>query len=294
MHMLTRPWFHALLLVAGFLLPLAALAADVDGLFDVGGRAIHLACQGRDSPVVIVDAGLGTAPAEDASWQHIASAVAPVTTVCLYDRAGLGTSGKAPAGPRTSLDAAMDLHAALIAAHMAGPYLLVGHSIGGLHAQVFARRFPADTAGLVLVSSTHPDQFRTWLSLLPPPKLGEEKAITDGRTFLKSMLSDPTKNPETLDVAASTAQARQLTSLGSRPVVVATHSPRFRMAPGLPEPLAVKLEDATQRMQNQFLILSSDSHQNIAAAAGHELTHEDPSFVIENILQGVSLVRQHH
>lgn len=294
MHMLTRPWFHALLLVAIFVLPLDVLAADLDGLFDVGGRTIHLACQGRGSPVVVVDAGLGTAPAEDAGWQNIARAVAPATTVCLYDRAGLGTSGKAPAGPRTSLDAAMDLHTALIAAHMAGRYLLVGHSIGGLHAQVFASRFPADTAGLVLVSSTHPDQYRTWLSLLPPPEPGEEKAITDGRIFLKNMLSDPTTNPETLDVAASAAQARRLTSLGSRPVVVATHSPRFRMAPGLPEPLAVKLEDATQRMQKQFLTLSSDSHQNIAATAGHELPHEDPAFVIKNILQGVSLVRQHH
>jgi pimeloyl-ACP methyl ester carboxylesterase len=271
----------------------APAAKGVDGQFDVGGRTIHLACQGSGSPVVVVDAGMGTAPAEDPGWQRIAREVAAVTTACLYDRAGLGASAKAPPGPRTSADAANDLHAALKAAHVPGPYLLVGHSIGGLHAQVFASRYPADTAGLVLVSSTHPDQARTWLSLLPAPVPDENKAITDVRTFLTGLASDPTKNEEMLDFRASAEQAKELRSLGSKPVVVATHSPRFRMAPGIPEPIAVKLEDATQRMQKEFLTLSTQSRQNIAATAGHGLPHEDPPFVVQNILEGVSMVRGH-
>jgi len=274
----------------------AGLAASTEptpaaGDFDVGGRTIHLACQGRGNPVVVVDAGMGTAPAEDPGWQGIAKRVAAVTTVCLYDRAGLGASAKAGAGPHTSADSANDLHAALRAAHVPAPYLLVGHSIGGLHAQVFASRYPADTAGLVLVSSTHPDQARTWLALLPAPAPGEEKAVTEARDFLTTMASDPTKNEEHLDFNASAKQARELRSLGAKPVVVATHSPRFRMVPGLSEPLAVKLEDATQRMQKAFLSLSSNSHQNIAATAGHGLPHEAPDFVVDNILQAVTLAR---
>src|SRR5207253_5321465 len=98
-------------------------------------------------------------------------------------------------------------------------------------------------------------------------------------------------NEEKLDFTASAAQARALKTLGAKPVVVATHNPRFRMVPGLSEPMAIKLETATQQMQKQFLSLSSNARQNIAATAGHGLPHEDPAFVVTNILEGVALVR---
>ncbi|WP_170066075.1 alpha/beta fold hydrolase [Novosphingobium guangzhouense] len=263
----------------------------VDGRFDVGGRSIRLACQGEGAPVTVIDAGMGTAPVEDRGWRGIAMRVSQTTRVCLYDRAGLGGSDPAPAGTRTSLDAAHDLHAALSAAGVKGPYLLVGHSAGGLHAQVFAAQYPADIAGLVLVSTTHPDQFSRWLALLPPPTPEEEKEVTEARTFLNSV-TDPTRNEERLDMRASAKQAHQLGPLGPKPVIVATHSPQFRMVPGLSEPLAVRLEDATQQMQREFLSLSGDAHQNIAARAGHGLPHEAPDFVIDNVLQAVAAVRE--
>lgn len=284
------------MLMAGAAIPSPAAGtadgdAPADGRFDVGGRSIRISCKGTGAPVVVIDAGMGTAPVEDPGWRAIADEVSSTTRVCLYDRAGLGGSDPAPAGPRTSLDAAHDLHAALAAAGMKGPYLLAGHSVGGLHAQVFAAQYPADTAGLVLVSTTHPDQFQTWLSLLPAATPGEEKAVTEARAFLTSVQADPTRNEERLDMPASAIEAHKLTSLGSKPVIIATHSPRFRMVPGLSEPIAVKLEAATQRMQRQFLSLSTDAHQNIAERAGHGLPHEAPAFVVENILQGVAAVR---
>jgi len=271
--------------------PVAGDPAPIDGRFDIGGRSIRLACTGSGAPTVVVDAGMGTAPVEDQGWQGIAAKIAPVTRICLYDRAGLGGSDPAPTTPRTSADAAADLHAALRKAGVPGPYLLAAHSIGGLHAQVFAARYPAETAGLVLISTTHPDQMTTWLSLLPPAAADEEKAITEGRAFLTAMISDPTKNEEKLDFAASAKQAHTLTTLGAKPVIIATHSPRFRMVPGLSEPMAIKLETATQQMQKQFLSLSSNARQNIAATAGHGLPHEAPDFVVDNILEGVKLVR---
>ena len=263
----------------------------IDGRFDIGAREMRLACSGAGGPTVVIDAGMGTAPVEDPGWQRIAAQVSPVTRVCLVDRAGLGGSDPAPTGPRTSLDAARDLHAVLAKAGEQGPFLLVGHSVGGLHAQVFAAQYPADTAGMVLVSSTHPDQIPTWLALLPPAAEGEEKALTEARAFLTSMEADPTKNEERLDIKASAAEAHQLVSLGNKPVIVATHSPRFRMVPGLSEPIAVRLEEATQRMQREFLSLSSNAHQNVAERAGHGLPHEAPAFVVENILQGVAAAR---
>ncbi|WP_429242095.1 alpha/beta fold hydrolase [Luteibacter sp. 621] len=284
--------FAILATAAVALSPLISHAdGGLDGRFDIGGRSIHLKCEGSGVPVVVIDAGLGTAPTEDPAWEAIAGKVASVTRVCLYDRAGLGESDPAKTRPRTSKDAAEDLHAALEKAKVAGPYLLAGHSIGGLHAQVFASLFPDDTAGLVLISSTHPDQSRAWLAVLSAPKPGEERAVSETRTFLSSVQTDPTKNEEGLDVTQSVAQARQLHTLGSKPVIVATHSPGFRMVPGLSEPVAVRLEAETQRLQKQFLSLSSDSHQKIAAKAGHGLPHEDPAFVAANILQGVEEIR---
>jgi len=262
-------------------------AQTVDGKFDVGGRHIRLACQGSGYPTVVVDAGMGTASVEDRAWQQIASMVAPVTQVCLYDRAGLGGSDRNPKPVITSLDSAADMNRALEIAGLHGPFLIVGHSIGGLHAQVFASHYPSEVAGLVLVSSTHPDQNNIWLNLLPPPVDGEPKAIADARAFLTTMQTDPLKNPERLDIRQSGEQARQLHSLGSKPLIVLTHSPRFRMAPDLPEAIAIKLENATQRMQKGFLQLSTNSTQHIAATAGHHLPNEAPDFVIDGILEGV-------
>jgi pimeloyl-ACP methyl ester carboxylesterase len=283
--------YGALISALAVLLALPPAPSDVDGRFDVGGRSIRLSCAGTGAPTVVVDAGLGTAPVEDSGWRAIAAKIAPVTRICLYDRAGLGGSDPAPGTPRTSGDAAADLHAALAKAGVPGPYLLAGHSIGGLHAQVFAARYPRDTAGLVLISSTHPDQMTSWLSLLPTAAPNEEKAITEVRAFLTMMITDSTKNEEKLDFAASAAQARTLKTLGAKPLVVATHSPGFRMVPGLSEGMAIKLETATQQMQKEFLSLSSNGRQNIAATAGHGLPHEDPGFVVDNILEGVALVR---
>ncbi len=281
--------FLLLLAVAG---PASfTFAQALDGKFDVGGRRIRLACRGSGYPTVVIDAGLGTAPVEDSAWQRIALKTAAVTRVCLYDRAGLGGSDPNPKAVVTSLDSAADQERALEAAGLRGPFLLVGHSIGGLHAQVFAMRYPSKVAGLVLVSSTYPGQAKRWLDLLPPAVEGEPKAITDARTFLTTIQPDPLKNPERLDMRQSEEQARQLHSLGAKPVIVLTHSPKFRMAPGLPESLAVQLENATQQMQKQFLQLSTNSKQHIAAAAGHELPHEDPDFVAAGILEGIRDVR---
>jgi len=263
----------------------------VDGKFDVGGRHIRLACQGSGDPTVVVDSGLGIAPAEDRSWQGIAAKVAAVTRVCLYDRAGRGGSDTNPKPVTTSADAAADMAHALEVAGVQGPYLVAGHSIGGLDAQVFAARYPSRVAGLVLVSTTHPDQFNIWASLLPAAVDGEAKAITEARAFLSAVQSDPSRNPERLDFRESEEQARQLHSLGSKPVIVLTHSPKFRMAPGLPEPLAIELEAATQQMQKQYLRLSTNSTQHIAATAGHQLPDEAPEFVADGILEAVRDVR---
>lgn len=108
---------------------------------------------------------------------------------------------------------------------------------------------------------------------------------------LGARVTDPSLNPKRMDVAVSNQEALRLRSLGDRPVIVATHSPRWRMEPELPEPLAERLESVTQDLQRRFLELSSGSVQRVAATAGHGLPHEDPPFVSDSILEGVSAVR---
>ena len=90
------------------------------------------------------------------------------TRVCAYDRAGLGLSDPSTLRPRTSQDIALDLHKLLAAAGVTGPYVLVGHSIGGFHVRVFAAQYPAEVVGMVLVDSSHPDQVQAFLDSLPP------------------------------------------------------------------------------------------------------------------------------
>jgi len=121
---------------------------------DVGGRRLALTTAGVGSPVVVLDAGQGCAGAE---WGHVVEAIAPLTRVVSYDRAGLGASDPAPP-PRSTRDMAADLHALLATAATPPPYVLVGHSIGGLAARLYAHRYPREMAGLVLVDATHPDQ----------------------------------------------------------------------------------------------------------------------------------------
>lgn len=116
-------------------------------LVDVGGRSLHLNVFGSGSPVVVLEAGIA---ASSLSWALVAKQAAAFTTVVTYDRAGFGWSDPAP-HRSTALDAARDLATLLDKTELPGPFLLVGHSFGGLIARVFEQQFPVRVAGLVLV-----------------------------------------------------------------------------------------------------------------------------------------------
>jgi len=121
-------------------------------LVDVGDHALHLDVRGAGSPVVVLEAGSGET---SLGWQAVADALAERTTVVAYDRAGYAWS-EPSAEPRTGEAVVADLRAALDAAGLAGPYVVVGHSMGGLFARLLAERAPEDVAGLVLVDARPP------------------------------------------------------------------------------------------------------------------------------------------
>src|SRR5215213_4726244 len=142
-------------------------------LVDVGGHRMHLHCTGTGSPTVVLEPGQGGA-SSDSGW--VAPAVARDSTVCVYDRAGRGWSGGAD-GPQDAAQIAADLHTLLERAQVPGPYVLAGHSFGGLYVQTFAANYPHQLAGLVLLDSLarnrahpcRPGPSRTASSVPSPP-----------------------------------------------------------------------------------------------------------------------------
>lgn len=111
------------------------------------GRDLNLRCTGSGSPTVILESGYG---AGAFAWGRIQPRVARVTRVCAYDRASYGFSPPGPL-PRDGAAIARDIDAALDAARESGPFILVGHSAGGLYVRLLAARRPGEVAGLVLV-----------------------------------------------------------------------------------------------------------------------------------------------
>jgi pimeloyl-ACP methyl ester carboxylesterase len=124
-------------------------------LVDAGGVQLHINCIGTGSPVVVLEAGF---PGSSLDWTLVQPTVAQFTRVCSYDRAGFGWSQQSKEA-RSSSQIAEELRALLSAARVPSPYLLVGHSMGGLYVRAFARKFPDSVAGIVLVDATHEDQW---------------------------------------------------------------------------------------------------------------------------------------
>jgi pimeloyl-ACP methyl ester carboxylesterase len=129
------------------------------GLVAVNGVQLHLDCRGRGSPTVIFESG-GFEPA--LVWTLVQPEVARVTRACSYDRAGMGYSDEPRAdAPRSGRELVTELHQLLGAAGIAPPYVLVGHSLGGLLVRLLAAAFPREVAGVVLVDASHEDQHPT-------------------------------------------------------------------------------------------------------------------------------------
>lgn len=155
-------------------------------MVDVGGYSLHLYCVGDGEPTVVMDAGHGDSSLNLASLQ---AQVAEITRVCTFDRAGYGWSDPGPE-PRTSQQNVDELKTLLENGGVEGPYVLVGHSLGGINVILFAAQNPDLMAGVVLLDSSHPDQmevleaevpeivavedmgFLTYVALLEPAEQG--------------------------------------------------------------------------------------------------------------------------
>jgi pimeloyl-ACP methyl ester carboxylesterase len=145
----------ALLLLSsvGALGQLTSQPAPPGKLIDLGGYRLHLNCTGNKGPTVVLIAGAGDFSFD---WSLVQPNIAQFARVCSYDRAGFAWSDPGPI-PRTMKQEAFELHTMLRAAHIKGPYILVGHSIGGLVTRVYARQYSQEVAGILLIDSLHED-----------------------------------------------------------------------------------------------------------------------------------------
>ncbi|MEQ1654985.1 MAG: alpha/beta hydrolase [Nitrospira sp.] len=124
-------------------------------LIDIGGHRLHLYCTGEGSPTVVLEA-MGTG--WSVYWGKVQPELSKTTRVCSYDRAGFGWSESGPL-PRTGAQMAKELHQLLTGGGISGPYVLVGHSLGGFVARLYRQAHPDDVAGIVLVDAGHEQQF---------------------------------------------------------------------------------------------------------------------------------------
>src|SRR6266446_6511711 len=266
---------------------------DFTGLVDIGGRKMYLECRGAGSPIVILESGYRN-DADIWSAQGVPGAtmvlpgVSAITRVCAYDRPGtilddthFSRSNSDPM-PRTAQDVGIDLHALLHAANIPGPYVLVGHSLGGLFVRLYASNYPEDVAGMVLV-----DAFSEWV---------RDEMTSDQWTLYKRFgFKDPPpglvyRDLETIDVDTSfdqMIQAKTAHPLRSIPLVVIFKGLPFDLSPWQPLPADFPdaLESAWKAAQDKLAALLPNTRHIVATKSSHYVQIEQPGLVIEAVRQ---------
>jgi pimeloyl-ACP methyl ester carboxylesterase len=269
----------------------------------VGDHRLHLVCKGSGSPTVVFDAGLGGSSLD---WTLVHPEVASFTRACAYDRAGYAWSDPGPL-PRDARNIVDDLERLLGNASVAAPYVLVGHSLGGLIVQHFARRNPQRVAGLVLVDATHEDQFRRLQESFSPPgsvrpqrwsllTTGDSYGIPEGLPEDVSLLAGVfVARAQSIVVARSELSFLRGTSrpaseeagdLPDVPLVVISH----RLAVPTTSTRESRFEQTWMELQQDLAGLSPRSHHVIARTGDHYIHISEPETVI-NAVRGV--VEQH-
>ncbi len=279
-------------------------------LVEFDGKLSHIHCIGQGSPTVVLEAGLDTDGSQ--TWTPIQSQIAETTRVCSYDRAGILWS-EPRAEPRDANRAADELQRLLRAAGETPPYVLVGHSLGGLLVRVYAHRFPAEVAGVVLVDGSHPRQFERYpepvrqmlarVDSMRPSRLTARLAFTFGVARLRTPA--PKAPPRAFlwrsipygyygEVAARdamSAQAEEAGSLGDRPLVVLTAGKASPM-PGVSDSVLAEFYDTWVALQTELAALSTNSIHRVVEGSSHYIHEDSPDAVVEAIGQVVESVRQ--
>lgn len=324
-------WLSALLIVAvlsGAAYQALASSAHSRGypapgeLVDVGGHSLHLWCSGSGSPTVVFESGLGGFSFD---WSFVREDISEHARVCTYDRAGYGWSDPVDA-PQSSTEVAKNLNDLLNGAGESGPYLLVGHSAGGLYVRAFASLYPGEVAGMVLLDSSHENQGLrlTAFESVEEQQLGQlelcsmvsriglmrvlgvhdaslpgdvpladdEVAAWRGHLYGNAFCGVVAREFEALMVEIRQNQSPR--PLGDIPLVVMTRDvtmDEVQEGAGID---AETLEDAGEiafELQRELARLSTTSSHQIVAESGHYIHWDQPEAVIDTIVETIASIQ---
>lgn len=282
------------------------------------GRALNLYCVGTGSPTVVLEAGIAGGAYD---WRSVQHWLAEKTQVCAYDRAGMGRS---PAGPlpRDTRTEVAELRALMKAAAIPGPYVLVGHSKGGLNARLYASLHRREVAGLVLVDPSVEHQIPILHAAAPAvarndeqqiaqlracadpnrseemasnctrrapegfaPELGAAYVKAHGLTFMQALVAEV---DAFLSVASDQVVAERR-SFGRLPMVVLTRGER---SSNLSEKDAATEWTFLTQMHGEIARLSTIGSHRVVAGAGHYIQLDKPDAVVETVSEVVDAARR--
>jgi len=290
-------------------------------MIDIGGRRIQLDCRGTGTPTVIFESGLDMYGS--LSWSAVHDEIAKTTRACAYSRAGIMWSDPKN-GVQNGKTIAEDLHATLIKAGELGPFVLVGHSLGGPYIMTYTKYYGSEVAGLVFVDASHPDQVQRFneVGKLPSSNLMNLRnkigAALNWAGVVRAVASTYDRSPnqpksvfQAMNAYASTsfgpmlkeeasidgtlAEAGTIRQLGNRPIFVLT-----AMAPmseqGLKElkwtdAQASRYQNVWEEMHNEEAAWSSHSIHQLIPDSGHYTQFDRPDLVIEAVRSVVENVR---
>lgn len=273
-------------------------------LVDIGGsRRLHISCKGdADGPTVIFEAGLSQYTATS-TFGKAQDLIALFARTCVYDRAGLGWSD-ATTSPHTQLDMVEDLHNLVAAKQLTGPLVLVGHSMGGLLARRYAKQYPGDVVGMVLVDATPTTYLygpgaaearqeiigkiaqglkaaKPGVPVVPMPADTDANIVI---AFLPEVLETVMHDYQAIDrVPEALRSAKGYGTLGDMPLVVIRRG----------DPATPPSEEDLQwrEMQASMASLSTRSELVVAEGAGHVIPYEAPQVVADAVERVLSQIK---
>lgn len=279
------------------------LSTDIS---EINGRSQYLSCLGEGSPTIIIDAGMGE---WSLHWLGVQAQLGEVTRTCVYDRAGYGYSEMSDV-PRDAQNIVDELHTLLMTREIEPPYVLLGHSLGGVHMRVFAHQYPDETTALVLVDSPNaehvlPKEVRQFMEesyaqfpelaeiaaqgfmqaeqMPVPPYMPDELALQyQEQIATESFFA--TLYGEYVALDKSMEQIADLNDFGDLPILV--------IAAGLPDdllPAELMEVTATEHFlswlpgQHSLTDLSSNSQIIIAEDSRHHIQFDQPDIIVDAV-----------
>ena len=297
--------FAVVSLVGSLAVAAGAETGNFAGLIDIGGgRKMYLKCSGRGSTTVVLVGGLRASADDwdvsDKSKPTVFTGVGKFTRVCACDRPGTPVGEKPSRSdpvpqPTTAKDAVADLHALLSATGEPGPYVLVGHSYGGLIVRLYASTYPKDVSGLVLIDALTEglqdaetrEQWAIQRKLI-------EGDVHEGVALYPAL--------ERIDVDRSFNQIRAAPPLRSIPLVVLSADRPWgpqvpsmiaagKLAADIPPDFGYVTDAAQKKAQERLTKLVPNEKHITNTNSGHEIHKEQPQLVIDAIREVVEAVR---